>query len=79
MVARLRARDSERLRRYLRPGLEDGKTFAFWGLNYNAGGIPGPERSLTWVNHPEKMYGSRRATEYGVGVAEGRRVDDARF
>jgi hypothetical protein len=62
-------RRGERLRRYLRPGLEDGKTFAFWGLNYNAGGIPGPERSLTWVNRPEKLYGSRRAAEFNPGQA----------
>ena len=62
-------RRGERLRRYLQPGLEDGKTFAFWGMNYKAGGVPGPERSLTWVNQPEKMYGSRRATEYNTGQA----------
>ena len=62
-------RRGERLRRYLLPGLENGKTFAFWGLNYSAGGIPGPERSLTWVNQPEKMYGSRRATEFRQGQA----------
>jgi hypothetical protein len=62
-------RRGERLRRYLQPGLEDGKTFAFWGLNYNAGGVPGPERSLTWVNQPEKMYHSTRATPYHVGQA----------
>src|SRR5262249_27177970 len=59
-------RRGERLRRYLRPGLEDGKTFVFWGLNYKAGGVPGPERSLTWVNQPEKLYGSARAVEYKV-------------
>src|SRR5262249_9779323 len=62
-------RRGERLRRYLRPGLEDGKTFVFWGLNYKGGGVPGPERSLTWVNQPEKMYGSGRAVEYKVGQA----------
>jgi len=62
-------RRGERLRRYLRPGLEDGKTFAFWGLNSNTGGVPGPERSQTWVNQPEKMYGSRRATEFNPGQA----------
>jgi hypothetical protein len=62
-------RRGERFRRYLRPGLEDGKTFAFWGRNYNTGGVPGPERSLTWVNQPEKMYRSTRATEYNPGQA----------
>ncbi|HEX5272428.1 MAG TPA: hypothetical protein VFW33_18150 [Gemmataceae bacterium] len=62
-------RRGERFRRYPRPGLEDGKTFVFWGRNYNAGGVPGPERSLTWVNQPEKMYRAARATEYHVGQA----------
>ena len=55
-------RRGETLRRYLRPGLEDGKTFVYWGRNYNRGGIPGPERDLTWVNQPEKMHGSRVGT-----------------
>ena len=49
-------RRGETLRRYLEPGLADGKTFVFWGRNYNTGGIPGPERSHTWVNQPDKMY-----------------------
>ncbi|HEY7153283.1 MAG TPA: hypothetical protein VH575_04915 [Gemmataceae bacterium] len=62
-------RRGERLRRYLQPGLADGKTFVFWGRNYKAGGVPGPERSLTWVNQPEKMYGSRRAVAYKQGQA----------
>jgi hypothetical protein len=62
-------RRGERLRRYLQPGLEDGKTFVFWGENYNAGGIPGPERSQTWVNQPEKMHGSSSGTPYRVGQA----------
>src|SRR3954464_1160435 len=57
------------LRRYLQPGLEDGKTFVFWGRNYNAGGIPGPERSQTWVNQPEAMHGSRDGTPYKQGQA----------
>jgi hypothetical protein len=62
-------RRGERLRRYLQPGLEDGKTFAFWGRNYTVGGIPGPERSLTWVNQPEKLFGSREGTPYHEGQA----------
>lgn len=65
----VRLRRGETLRRYLRPGLEDGKTFVFWGRNYNAGGIPGPERPLTWVNQPELMYGSRTGSPYRVGQA----------
>src|SRR5205814_5433108 len=36
-------RRGETLRRYFQPGLEDGKTFVFWGRNYNALGIPGHE------------------------------------
>jgi hypothetical protein len=48
-------RRGETLRRYLRPGLEDGKTFVFWGLNYNQEGVPGPHRWAAWVDHPEEM------------------------
>jgi hypothetical protein len=62
-------RRGESLRRYFKPGLEHGKTFVFWGRNYNAGGIPGPERSHTWVNQPEKMYQSRTGTGYHPGQA----------
>jgi hypothetical protein len=62
-------RRGETLRRYLEPGLEDGKTFVFWGRNYRTAGIPGPERSQTWVNQPEKMHGSRTGTEYHPGQA----------
>ncbi|HEV8605751.1 MAG TPA: hypothetical protein VGQ99_10315, partial [Tepidisphaeraceae bacterium] len=60
-------RRGESLRRYLEPGLEDGKTFVFWGRNYNIGGVPGPERSRTWINQPEKMYGSKNGTGYKAG------------
>jgi hypothetical protein len=60
-------RRGESLRRYLRPGLDDGKTFVFWGMNYHSGGIPGPERNRAWVNQPEKMYGSKN----GTGAKEG--------
>jgi hypothetical protein len=62
-------RRGETLRRYLEPGLEDGKTFVFWGLNSRAASIPGPERSLTWVNQPERMYGSRDGTGFHQGQA----------
>jgi hypothetical protein len=62
-------RRGETLRRYLRPGLDDGKTFVFWGRNYNTAGIPGPERSHTWINQPEKMFGSRTGTGYRPGQA----------
>src|SRR5262245_62025148 len=34
-------RRGETLRRYFEPGLDDGKTFVFWGRNYNNTGIPG--------------------------------------
>lgn len=60
-------RRGETLRRYLAPGLEDGKTFAFWGHNYNTDGIPGPERAHTWVNQPEKMHGSKNGAGYKPG------------
>jgi hypothetical protein len=62
-------RRGETLRRYLRPGLEDGKTFVFWGRNYNTAGIPGPERSHSWINQPEKMFGSKTGTGYRPGQA----------
>jgi hypothetical protein len=62
-------RRGETLRRYPRPGLEDGKTFVFWGRNYNTAGIPGPERSHTWVNQPDKMHGSRDGAGYKPGQA----------
>ncbi|MFO0967714.1 MAG: hypothetical protein U0793_19300 [Gemmataceae bacterium] len=62
-------RRGETLRRYLHPGLADGKTFVFWGRNYNTGGIPGPERSHTWVNQPDKMYGSHAGAGYHAGQA----------
>ena len=62
-------RRGETLRRYLQPGLEDGRTFVFWGRNYSAGNIPGPERSLTWVNQPEKMHRSKHGTEHHTGQA----------
>lgn len=62
-------RRGETLRRYLEPGLEDGKTYVFWGRNYNIGGVPGPTRSETWVNQPEKMYGSKTGTGHKPGQA----------
>ncbi len=62
-------RRGETLRRYLQPGLEDGKTFVFWGHNYKAGGIPGPARAETWVNQPEKMFGSRTGPGFKQGQA----------
>ena len=62
-------RRGERMRRYFQPGLDDGKTFVFWGRNYNADGIPGPERSRTWVNQPERMHGSKSGTPHRNGQA----------
>lgn len=62
-------RRGETLRRYLQPGLADGKTFVFWGRNYKTNGIPGPERSLTWVGQPEKMRGSINGAGYKPGQA----------
>ena len=62
-------RAGETLRRYLKPGLEDGKTFVYWGRNYKAGGIPGPQRDRTWVNQPEKMYNSKTGSGQIVGQA----------
>lgn len=62
-------RSGETLRRYLRPGLEDGKTFVYWGVNLKSGDIPGPTRDRTWVNQPDKMYGSKNGTGSHGGLA----------
>lgn len=61
---RVHLRAGERMRRYFEPGLEDGQTFVFWGRNYRTSGIPGPERSRTWVNQPTKMKGSSKGTPH---------------
>lgn len=60
-------RRGEKLRRYFQPGLEDGQTFVFWGRNYNTAAIPGPERSRTWVNQPEKMHNAENGTPHRDG------------
>jgi hypothetical protein len=65
----VKLRRGETLRRLAQPGLEDGKTFVFWGQNMNAGGIPGPARPQTWVNQPEKMYQAKQPTPYKEGQA----------
>ena len=62
-------RRGESLRRYLEPGLADSKTFVYWGRNYNMAGIPGPERSITWVNQPDAMYKSTKGAGYKTGQA----------
>ncbi len=62
-------RRGETLRRYFQPGLADGKTYVFWGRNYNTKGIAGPERAETWVNQPEKMYQSRTGSGRKPGQA----------
>jgi hypothetical protein len=65
----VRLRRGETLRRYLAPGLDDGRTFVFWGRNMNAAGIPGPERDRTWVNQPDTMRGSKTGTPPTTGTA----------
>ena len=60
-------RRGETLRRYFQPGLEDGQTFVFWGRNYRIEGIPGPERSRTWVNQPERFRDSPQGAGYRPG------------
>ena len=62
-------RAGESVRRDLKPGLEDGKTFVYWGINYMEGGIPGPTRHRTWVNQPEKMYLATSDAGYHPGQA----------
>jgi hypothetical protein len=60
-------RPGESMTRFFEPGLEDGATFVFWGRNYNTRGIPGPERSRTWVFQPEAMAGSETGTAHRDG------------
>ena len=62
-------RRGETLRRYFQPGLDDGRTFVFWGRNYRTDGVPGPERSRTWVNQPERFIGSPQGSGYRPGQA----------
>ncbi|NND98621.1 MAG: hypothetical protein HKN47_14970 [Pirellulaceae bacterium] len=52
-------RAGESLRRYLEPGLDDGKTYVFWGPSGQAD-VPGPQRDRTWVNQPDKMFGASK-------------------
>ena len=65
----LHLRSGETLRRYVQPGLDDGKTFAYWGINYHVRNVPGPQRDRTWVNQPERMYESGRRSGYHPGQA----------
>lgn len=60
-------RRGEKFRRYFQPGLQDGKTFVYWGRNYRAGNIPGPERNRTWVNQPDKMHNATSDTGARTG------------
>jgi hypothetical protein len=62
-------RQGESLRRYHQPGLEDGRTFVFWGRNYRIDGVPGPERSRTWINQPERFVGTQEGSGYRPGQA----------
>jgi hypothetical protein len=62
-------RRGETLRRYYEPGLDDGRTFVFWGRNYRTDNIPGPERSRTWINQPERFVGSPGGSGYRPGQA----------
>lgn len=70
---RLNLRSGESLRRYLRPGLDDGKTWIYWGVNYMSKGasdpepIPGPSRDRTWALQPDKMHGSKTGTGTRLG------------
>ena len=62
-------RRGEQVFRYHQPApLYEGKAFVFWGRNYRTAGVPGPERSRSWVNQPEKMFGSAE----GAGHQDGR-------
>jgi hypothetical protein len=60
-------RAGETMVRYFEPGLSD-RTCVFWGRNYNTAAIAGPERSRSWVNQPENMFGAR----HDAGHLDGR-------
>jgi hypothetical protein len=70
---RLNLRPGESIRRYLRPGLEDGKTWVYWGVNYMSKAssdpepIPGPSRDRAWALQPDKMHGSTTDTGTRLG------------
>lgn len=66
---RVELRRGESLRRYFEPGLDDGRTFVFWGRNYDTEGVPGPERSRTWVNQPERFRSFPTGSGYRPGQA----------
>ncbi len=55
-------RAGESLRRYLHPGLADGKTFVFWGSNTRQG-APGPARNATFVNQPQRMHDLKQSLD----------------
>jgi hypothetical protein len=71
-IVNLRA--GETLRRYPAPGLEDGGTFLYWGVNHNIGGIPGPARDLTWALHPEAMYQATRSVPGNKVIRHGNAI-----
>jgi len=64
---RVHLRRGETFRRYYQPGLDDGRGPSCSGRNYNADGIPGPERSRTWVNQPERFRNSPDGSGYRPG------------
>ncbi|TWT47127.1 hypothetical protein KOR42_41250 [Thalassoglobus neptunius] len=66
---KLHLRSGETLTRFFEPGLEDGSTFVFWGRNYHADEIPGPERSRTWINQPERFFENPDGSGYRRGQA----------
>ncbi|MEW4487985.1 hypothetical protein AB1L42_07865 [Thalassoglobus sp. JC818] len=66
---KIHLRSGETLTRFFKPGLEDGQTFVFWGRNYRAGDIPGPERNRTWINQPERFFENPDGAGYQRGQA----------
>lgn len=60
-------RRGETLRRYLQPGLDDDRTFVYWGPNLKQSSVPGPQRDRTWVNQPEKMFQANRDAGSSAG------------
>jgi len=77
-------RAGESFTRYLDPGLEDGKTWCFWGKDYwifNGKPKHGPYRNVTFLDDPPvgddndgrgKAYYSNGLFEYAPPLADGR-------
>ncbi len=77
-------RPGESFTRYLDPGLEDGKTWMFWGRDYwplNGKPKHGPYRNVTFLDDPPTGNGrkGRGLAYYGNGVFEYAPLADGKY